>query len=102
MILIIFKQKYFSHYILLHDQIDFTSSDIGQYVFGIVYFPGCDVIKFEINLIFLVKLFFSTRPKSHDKNLNILRTRNKHCSSFLKSKSQLPKKFFLFGSMKAL
>ena len=31
---------------------------IGQYVFGIVYFPGCDVIKFEINLIFLVKLFF--------------------------------------------
>ena len=30
---------------------------------------------FEINLIFLIKPFFSTWPKSRDKNLNILRTK---------------------------
>ena len=31
-------------------------------------------MNFEINLIFLIKLFFSTWPKGQDKNLNILRT----------------------------
>ena len=48
---------------------------------------GCDAVNFEINLIFLIKPF-STRPKSQDENLNILRTKRgfkmnkKHFSSF--------------------
>ena len=33
---------------------------------------GCDVKTFEINLIFLIKLFFYLTKKSQDKNLNIL------------------------------
>ena len=53
---------------------------------------GCDVINFENNLIFLIKLFFSAWPKSQDKNVNILRMKRafkirwnqKHFSSFLK------------------
>ena len=32
-----------------------------------VYFPGCDVIKFEINLIFLFKPFFYMTKKSRQK-----------------------------------
>ena len=40
----------------------------------IVYLPGCDVINFEINLNFLIKLFFYKTKKSRQ-NLNILRTR---------------------------
>ena len=41
---------------------------------AIVCFQDCDVIHFNINLVFLVMPFF-TRPKSQDKNLNILRTK---------------------------
>ena len=49
-------------------------------------------MNFEINLIFLIKPFFSTQPKSHDKNLSILnkgkellRLNKKHfLKSFLK------------------
>ena len=37
-----------------------------------VCFSGCDVVNFEINLIFLVKLF-STSPKNQNKGLNLLR-----------------------------
>ena len=37
--------------------------------------PGCDVINFEINPIFLIKLFFLPCPKNQDKNFNILRTK---------------------------
>ena len=33
----------------------------------IVCFPGCDVIKFEINLIFLTKLFFYMTKKPRQK-----------------------------------
>ena len=40
----------------------------------IVYYPGRDVMNFKINVIFLIKPF-STWPKSHEKNLNILRTK---------------------------
>ena len=36
--------------------------------------PGCDVINFEINLVFLTKLFYYM-TKCKDKNLNILRTK---------------------------
>ena len=39
---------------------------------AIVCLPGCDVINFEINLIFLIKQFFYMTKKSR-KNLNILR-----------------------------
>ena len=41
---------------------------------AIVCFLGCDVINYEINLIFLIN-HFSTSPKSQNKNLNILRTK---------------------------
>ena len=34
---------------------------------------GCDMTHFEINLIFLMKLFFLNKQKSQDKNLYILR-----------------------------
>ena len=42
---------------------------------AIACYPGCDVMDFEINLIFLIEPDFFTWPKSHDKNLNILRTK---------------------------
>ena len=47
---------------------------LGNKCITIVCYPGCDVIKFEINPIFLTRIF-ATWPKSHDKNLNILRTK---------------------------
>ena len=40
----------------------------------VIVWPGCDVINFEINLIFLIKPYSSIWTKSQDKNLNILRT----------------------------
>ena len=64
---------------------------LGNICIAIVCYPGCDVIDFEINVFFLIEPFFSTWPKSHDKNLNILRTKRafltwnkKLFSSFLK------------------
>ena len=49
---------------------------------SIVYFPDCDVINFESNLIFLIKLFLCMTKKSRQfkylnifKKLNILRTK---------------------------
>ena len=41
---------------------------LGNMCIAIVSYPGCDVMDVEINL-------FSTRPKCHDKKLNILRTK---------------------------
>ena len=38
----------------------------------IVCKPGCDVINFEDNFIFLIKPFFLHDQKSQDKKLNIL------------------------------
>ena len=40
---------------------------------AIFYLPGCDVIDFETNLVFLIKPFSYTTKKK-DKNLNILRS----------------------------
>ena len=40
---------------------------------AIVRLPGCDVIDFETNLVFLIKPFSYTTKKK-DKNLNILRS----------------------------
>ena len=42
---------------------------------AIVCFSGCDIINFEIDFIYLIKLFNFAWPKSQDKNLIILRTK---------------------------
>ena len=42
-------------------------------VIAIICWPGCNVIKFEINLIFLIKTFCATWPKIQNKEINILR-----------------------------
>ena len=36
----------------------FTSCDMENMCVVVICFPGCDVINLEINLIFLIKLFF--------------------------------------------
>ena len=36
---------------------------------AIVCYPGCDVMDFEIKLIFLIEPFFLHDQKSHDKNI---------------------------------
>ena len=69
----IFKENYFSCYIFLTDQIFLSEFlDFLKYwpicVLQIVYFPGCNVINFEIILFFLIKLFFYMIKK-----LNILK-----------------------------
>ena len=48
---------------------------LGNMCITIVCWPGCDVIKFEIDLIFLMKLFYYITKKSR-KNLNTLRTKS--------------------------
>ena len=66
-----FQEKYFSCYILLTDKIHcliaFTSRDIGLYVFYNCFLTGCDVIKVEINIIFLIKPFWYRTKKSSQK-----------------------------------
>ena len=47
---------------------------MGNMCIVIVCYPGCDIMDFEINLIFQIAVL-STWPKSHDKNLNNLRTK---------------------------
>ena len=47
--------------------IDFTSWDLGDMCVAIICFPGCDVINFEINLIFLTKPFFYMTKKSRQR-----------------------------------
>ena len=47
----------------------------GNICIAIAFFPGCDVINFGINLMFLTLYDFSTWPKSQNKNLNIFRTK---------------------------
>ena len=65
----VFQEKYFSCYTLLTDQISnfiiwllLLLEILGNMCIAIVYFPGCDVINFEISLIFLFKpLFYMTK-----------------------------------------
>ena len=63
---------------------------LGNMCIVIVSLPGCDVITFEIKLVFLIKSSFSSWPKIQEKNLNKLRTKRtkrshkKHFSSILK------------------
>ena len=40
---------------------------------AIVYYTGCDAVNFEINLIILIKPFFSKRPIIQEENLNFLK-----------------------------
>ena len=59
----IFEEKYFSCHILLTDQISlsccFNSWDIEQYVLNIIVcLSCCDVIYFEINLMYLIEPIF--------------------------------------------
>ena len=59
---IIFQQKCSSCYILLTNyfivQLPLLLEILGNMCFAIVSEPGCDVIDFEINLIFLMEPFF--------------------------------------------
>ena len=41
---------------------------LGNICIAIVFYPGCDVLDFDLSN----QTIFSTRPKSEDKNLNIL------------------------------
>ena len=45
---------------------------LGNMCIAIVCFPGCDIMNFEINLIFLMKPFFYMTEKWRQ-NLNILK-----------------------------
>ena len=65
------------------------------FLYSLRDFPGCDVVNFEIILIFLIKPFFYMTKKSRQKfrcleNENIFMWNKKHFSSFFKS-FQLPK-----------
>ena len=91
-----FQEKCFSCYILLTDQISLSDC---LYVFRYRAIcvlqnfccPSCDVIRFKLNFIFLIKLFSYMLKKSSQ---DILRTKSafevKYFSSFLKG-YQLPK-----------
>ena len=77
---IIFKEKYFSGYILLTDPIPLSAClyfirYIGQYVYCNCLLTRLDVINFEINLLFLIKPFSLHDQKVKTKSLNILRTK---------------------------
>ena len=45
----------------------FNAEILGNVCIAIVCFPGCDVINFEMNLIFLIKPFFYMTEKSRQK-----------------------------------
>ena len=73
-----------------HCMVAFTSQDIGQYVYCNYFLTRLWNMKFQINLIFLIKPFLLYDQKVKIKNLNILRTKcllrwnKKHFSSFVK------------------
>ena len=70
---VIFLKKCFSCYILLTDIISLSDwlhlllEILDNMYIAIVCTPGCDVINFEINLIFLIKPFFYMTKKSRQK-----------------------------------
>ena len=63
---------------------------LGNTCLAIASKPGCDVMNFEVNLIFLIKLFFLhdqkvvTKSKISWERKELLRWNKKHFSSFLK------------------
>ena len=50
-----------------HCLVAFTSWDMEQYVIAILRQPGCDIINFKINLIFLIKSFLYITKKTRQK-----------------------------------
>ena len=63
------KEKYFSCYILLTDHILLSGCRLlleilGNVCIAIVFYSGCDIMYFEINLIFVIELFFYMTEKS--------------------------------------
>ena len=66
-----FQEKCFScYYILLTDQISLSCCLVkllGNMCIAIVYFPRCDVINYEINVIFSIRPFFYIIKKSRQK-----------------------------------
>ena len=69
---LLFKKKCSSCYILLTDQMPLADcilllEILGNICIAMVCFPGCDIINFEINLIFLIKLFFYLTKMSRQK-----------------------------------
>ena len=72
--ILIFKksiQEYFLHHILCMIFLEkcFSFYILGNMCITFVYFPGCDVINFEINLIFPIKPLFYMSDKSSDENI---------------------------------
>ena len=69
----IFLEECFSCYIILTDQISlsdclyFLGNILDNMCIAVVCFPGCEVINFEINLIFLIKPFFYMAKKPREK-----------------------------------
>ena len=61
------KKKCFSRYISLSNCLYFLRY-WGNICIGIVCFPVCNVINFEINLIFLIRLFFNKAKTSRQKS----------------------------------
>ena len=63
---------------------------LGNMCIAIVYYPGCDVMDFGINLIFLIEPFFLNDQKVMTKTLiswerkELLRWNKEYFSSFLK------------------
>ena len=100
----IFPEKCFSYYFLLTDQISLSEFPLfleilDNICIAIVYFPGCDVIYFETNVIFLIKLFFYMTKNSKEKFKYLENGKSfegelkKHFSVFLKC-FQSPKNCF--------
>ena len=59
----VFRQKFSSCYIVLTDQISLSGcvsilEILENMCIGIVCYPGCDVMDFEISLIILIEPFF--------------------------------------------
>ena len=70
--------------------LSFLFEIFGNMCIAIVCFPGCNVISFEINLIFLIQLFFyitknsKQKGKYLEKKKELLKWNKKHFSSVLK------------------
>ena len=89
----IFHEKCFSFYIQLTDQIFFwlllLLEILGNMCTAVVCFPGCDVINFEINFVFLMKHFSYMTKNSREKFIYVENKKSffhhkKHFSSYLK------------------
>ena len=70
---------------------------------AIAYKTGCDVINFDVNLIFLIKPFFlhdqkvMTKTQVFWERKKLLRWNKKHFSSFIRAFSQANNTYFFRG-----